>query len=211
MVGVVEDTKYTSLREDVRPGFFDMWTQRPSGLWTVNYVLRTGRSQAEMEPVIRQLVANADARLPVTRFRSQGDEVQNRAARERVFARLLTLFGAFALLLSCIGLHGVMSFAVAQRRGEMGVRLALGAAPVSIIRMVLREVVALTAIGLAAGVLVAYQVGPVVASMLYGVEAGDGGTMALAAALLGLVALGTGFMPAWLASRVDPLKSLSPS
>ena len=210
VVGVVADTKYTSLKENVRPGYIDSWQQRPGGLYTVNYVVRTSRAEGEIEPIIRRIVAGADSRLPVTRFRSHGDELASQAARERVFARLLTLFGAFALLLSCIGLHGVMSFAVAQRRSEMGVRLALGAAPMSIVRMVLGQVARLTLVGLAVGLLVAWRVSPVVDSMLFGIEPGDTGIMALAAVLMSSVALAAGLVPAWKAARVDPLKSLAP-
>jgi predicted permease len=211
VVGVVNDTKYSSLKGDARPGFIDSWRQRPGGLWTVNFAVRTERSKAQLEPVVRRLVANADARLPVTRFRSQGDEIERQAARERVFAQLLSLFGGFALLLSCIGLHGVMSFAVSQRRSEMGVRLALGAAPVSIVSMVLAQVVRLTLVGLAVGLLVAWRVSPVVDAMLFGIESGDAGIMVVAAVLMCAVALAAGFLPAWKASRVDPLKSLAPS
>jgi predicted permease len=211
IIGVVADTKYTSLKEEVRPGYVDSWRQRPGGLSTVNYVVRTSRTEGELEPLIRQLVAGADSRLPVTRFRSHGDELASQAARERVFARLLSLFGAFALLLSCIGLHGVMSFSVAQRRSEMGVRLALGAAPLSIVRMVLAQVLRLTLVGLAVGLLVAWRVSPVVDSMLFGIEPGDAGIMVATAVLMGAVALAAGFLPAWKASRVDPLKSLAPS
>jgi predicted permease len=210
VVGVVADTKYSSLKSDIRPGFIQNWTQRSGGLWTVNYVARTTRSPAEIEAVVRDLVASADPRLPVTRFRSQGDELERQASRERVFAELLTLFAGFALLLSCIGLHGVISFAVAQRRAEMGVRLALGAAPVSIVRMVLVQVLRLTAYGLVVGLVIAWQVSPVVGSMLFGVDPGDPRTMLTAAALMAAVALGAGFLPAWRASRVDPLRSLAP-
>lgn len=148
VVGVVKDTKYSSLREVVSPGFIDSWQQRPGGLYRVNFAVRSTRSTGELEPIIRSLIADADSRLPATRFRSQGDELELQAAKERVFAQLLTLFGGFALLLSCIGLHGVMSFSVAQRRSEMGVHLALGAAPLSIIGMILRQVIRLTAGGL---------------------------------------------------------------
>ncbi len=211
VVGVVADTKYSSLRGEVEPGFLESWQQRPGGLWTVNYVVRTSRSSAEMEAVIRDLVAAADARLPVTRFRSQSDELERQASRERVLAKLLSLFAAFALLLSCIGLHGVISFAVAQRRPEMGVRLALGAAPVSIVRLVLIQVLRLTLLGLAIGVVLAWQVSPVVDSMLFGIDPGDPKTMLSAALLMAAVALAAGFLPAWRASRVDPLRSLAPN
>ncbi len=211
VVGVVADTKYASLKSEVEPGFLESWQQRPGGLWTVNYAVRTPRPPSEMEVVIRDLVAAADPRLPVTRFRSQGDELERQASRERVLAELLSLFAGFALLLSCIGLHGVISFAVAQRRAEMGIRLALGAAPASILRLVLTQVFGLTAIGLAIGLLIAWQVSPVVDSMLFGIDPGDPWTRVRAAILMAGVALAAGFLPAWRASRVDPLRSLAPS
>lgn len=210
IVGVVSDTKYSGLKDAVEPAFFDPWVQRPGGLFSVHYVVRTDGPPMALEPAIRRLVAGVNSGLPVIALRSQRDEIEAQAARERVFARLLTVFGAFALLLSSIGLHGLMSFSVSQRTSEMGVRLALGAAPVSIVTMIMRQVLLLTGIGLGLGILVSLQVGPVVRSMLFGVEPDDGLTIFLASAIMAGVALLAGSIPAVRASRVDPLESLSP-
>jgi predicted permease len=210
IVGVVSDIKYSGLKDAVEPAFFDPWVQRPGGLFSVHYAVRTDGAPLALAPTIRRLVAGVDSGLPVIGLRSQRDEIEAQAERERVFARLLTAFGAFAVLLSCIGLHGLMSFSVSQRTSEMGVRLALGAAPASIVTMILRQVLMLTGVGLGLGILVSLQVGPVVRSMLFDIEPDDRATILLASAVMASVALLAGSIPAVRASRVDPLESLSP-
>lgn len=210
VVGVVADTKYSRLKNAVAPAFYDPWVQRPGGLWTVNYVARVDGTVLDMEAVVRGIVSEADAGLPVSTFRSQGDAIEDQLLRDRVLARLLTVFGGFALLLSCIGLYGVMSFSVAQRNAEMGVRLALGAAPLSIVSLILSQVVRLTAIGLAAGLVVALQVGPSVRALLFGIEPDDRSVLIIAAVAMAAVAVVAGAIPAVRASRVDPLESLAP-
>ena len=207
VVGVVADTKYSSLKEDVDPVFFEPWTQRPGGLWRVHFVAKAADPTADLEAVARAVVADVHPGLPIAAYRAQNDELAAQMARERVFARLLSGFGVFALLLSCIGLYGLMSFFVAQRRAEMGIRLALGAAPLSIVRLVLAQVARLTTVGLAVGLVLAYQVGPAVRSLLFGVEPDDGWTLALTAVAMAMVSLVAGAMPALRASRVDPLES----
>jgi predicted permease len=210
VVGVVADTKYSALRDEVAPAFFDPWLQRPGGLFTINYVIRSETSGAQLERSVRDLVSEIAPGLPVSVFGSQGDEIADQAARERVFARLLTVFGGFGLLLSCIGLHGLTAFTVSRRTREMGVRLALGAAPLSIVSLVLRQVLRLTASGLLLGLVAASQAGPLIESMLYGVDADSASTMAVASVVMVAVALIAGGVPALRASRVDPLESLSP-
>lgn len=207
VVGVVPDAKYSSLKGEVEPGFFDPWTQRPGGLWMVHFVAKAADPSANLEAVARSIVSDVHPGLPVASYRGQNDELAGQMARERVFARLLSGFGIFALLLSCIGLYGLMSFFVAQRRTEMGIRLALGAAPISIVRLVLGQVARLTAVGLAVGLLLAYQVGPAVRSLLFGVEPDDGLTLLLTAVAMATVSLIAGAIPALRASRVDPLES----
>lgn len=208
VVGVVADTKYSSLREDVPPTFFDSFRQRST--FSLHFVLRADVPAAALESRVREIVARADPMLPVTGYRTQLSEIEGAAARERIFARLLGIFGAFALALACIGLHGITAFSVARRTSEMGVRLALGARPVGIVRMVLRQVLGTAAVGLALGLLAARLVGPVVGSMLYGVEPGDASTMTAAALVMASVAVLAGWLPARRASRVDPLAALSP-
>ncbi len=207
IVGVVADTKYSSLKGEVAPAFFDPWTQRPGGLWRVHFVAKAADPTADLEAVARAVVADVHPGLPIAAYRAQNDELAAQMARERVFARLLSGFGVFALLLSCIGLYGLMSFFVAQRRTEMGIRLALGAAPLSIVRLVLAQVARLTMVGLAVGLVLAYQVGPAVRSLLFGVEPDDGWTLVLTAFAMATVSLVAGAIPALRASRVDPLES----
>lgn len=210
IVGVVPDVKYSGLKEEVEPGFFDSWEQRPGGLYSTHFVMRSTRPVGELQRDVRTLVSGIDPGLPVSAFRTQSDDMMAQALRERVFARLLTGFGLFGLLLSCIGLYGLMSFTVSQRISEMGVRLALGAAPPSIVVLVLRQAATLAGLGLAIGLVAALQVGPIVESMLYGVESDDGVTLVAAVVLMFGVALLAGGIPARRASRVDPMVSLQP-
>lgn len=210
IVGVVADTKYSDLREEINPSFYDSWVQRPDGLYATHYVMRSNQPAATLEREVRDIVSGIDRGLPVSAFRTQSDDVINQALRERVFARLLTSFGLFGILLSCIGLYGLMSFSVSQRMSEMGVRLALGAAPESIVGLVLKQVAGLAALGLGIGVLASLQVGPLIEAMLFGVESNDGGTIVAATLLMFGVALLAGGIPARRASKVDPMVSLQP-
>lgn len=209
VVGVVSDVKYGGLRQEIEPAFFDPWLQRPGGLYSVHFVLRTSLAAPVVDRAVRAVVADIDPALPVSDLRSQSDDLRARAARERVFARLLTVFGGFGLLLSCIGLHGLTAFSVAQRTAEMGIRRALGATQPSIVRMVLSRVVVLTTVGLALGLVAALQVGPIIGSMLYGVDARSIPILAVAAVVMMASAVIAGAVPALRAARVDPLESLS--
>ena len=125
-----------------------------------------------------------------------------------MFTRLLTLFGGFALLLACVGLHGVTSYSVARRTPEIGIRLALGAQRSRILWLVLRQVVVLAAAGLAIGLPIAWLTGPVTSAFLFGLDARDPLTIVAAAALMLLVALGAGFWPARRAARMEALAAL---
>jgi predicted permease len=207
VVGVVADSRYDTLRGETTPTFYDPYAQR--GLTSAHVLVRTAIPVDRLEPTIRELVARVDAGLPVTAVRSQSEQIAVTTSRERVFARLLALFGGFALLVASIGLYGVTSFAVSRRRAEMGVRLALGARPPQVLWLVLRSVMVLTGVGLAVGLLAAQLVGPVVESMLYGLAPGDPMTLASAAAIMLAVALGAGFLPARRAARTDALIVMS--
>lgn len=209
IVGVVSDVKYGGLKAEIGPAFFDAWKARPGGLYSAHFVVKSDLPAAGLERSLRETVARIDPTLPVTGLRRQSDDVRAQAARERVFARLLTVFGGFGLLLSCIGLHGLTALSVSQRTSEMGIRLALGATQPSIVGMVLRQVVGLTSAGLVLGLLAALQVGPVVESFLFGVEARSVPILAIAAGVMLASAIIAGALPALRAARVDPLESLS--
>ena len=128
--------------------------------------------------------------------------------RERLLATLSSFFGALALLLTMIGLYGIMSYNVARRRSEIGIRMALGAQRVRVLRMIFGEVGLLVGIGLAAGIAAALAATRLVSGLLYGLKPTDPLTLLLAAALLATVAALAGYLPARRASRLDPMTAL---
>lgn len=202
IVGVVSDAPYRNPREPVPPTLYDAALQR-AGYGGHHIVLRIDAAIAELEPIIRAAVARVDADLPVPSIQSQGQLIAQTTARERVFMQLLTLFGGFALLLASIGLNGLTSYSVNRRRGEIGVRVALGARADQILRLVLRQVLVLSVIGLLVGVPLSLAVAPVIGSLLYGVAPADPISVGFAAAVMVVVALSAGLVPALRAARVD--------
>jgi len=207
VVGVVADTHYESVRSEVVPTFYDPYQQR--GMRAAFFVVRTPVPAAQLERAILDVVARADPGLPVDSLVSQTQQIAASTGRERIFARLLVVFGGFALLVASIGLYGVTSFAVSRRRPELGVRLALGARPVQILWLVLRSVLVVALIGLAVGIAAARLVSPVVDSMVYGIEPTDIFTMVGAALVMLAVAVAAGWLPALRAARTDALIVLS--
>jgi ABC-type antimicrobial peptide transport system permease subunit len=163
---------------------------------------------AQLEPAIREAIARVHHDLPVPELRAQTALIAQTNAREEVFAKLLTMFGGLALLLASIGLHGVTAYSVTRRTNEIGVRVAVGAQPVQVLWLVLRQVVILASIGLAIGVPASLAAGRLVRSLLFGVAPND--TLALAGACFVLlaVALAAGLLPALRAARLDPLVAL---
>ncbi|MEQ9401695.1 MAG: ABC transporter permease [Longimicrobiales bacterium] len=207
IVGVVGDTPYRNLRDPVPPVLHESALQ-VSGYGGHHVVLRYDGPPATVEAGVREAMRRVEAALPVPEFRHQGALIEASGARERAFTRLLSLFGAFALLLAGVGLHGVTAYSVNRRTGEIGVRLAVGAGPRDIVRMILRQVVLLAAIGLLLGVPLALAGGPVVGSLLYGVAPTDPATLVVAAGALLAVAVAAGLFPAFRAARTDPLTAL---
>jgi ABC-type antimicrobial peptide transport system permease subunit len=146
--------------------------------------------------------------MPVYEMKTLAGQLDEILFAERLTAMLSASFGLLATLLATIGLYGVMAFVVARRTKEMGLRMALGAQRASVIALVLREVAALLAVGLAFGVPAAIALGRLVASQLYGVKASDPWTAAASLALLLAVAVAAGIIPARRASRIDPIVAL---
>ena len=207
IVGVSDDVRYDGLRGDVPPTFFDPIAQR--GSTSAHVALRSTTTGPALEQAIREAVARVHPGLPVTELRTQEAQLRRIMNRERVFAGVLTLFGGFALLLASIGLHGITAFSVARKRSEMGIRLALGAKPQGVLRLVLRQVAVLSVAGIVLGMVLAYLATPVVGSLLYDVAPSDPVTLAAAATALLAVALVAGWLPARRAARTDPLEVLS--
>jgi ABC-type antimicrobial peptide transport system permease subunit len=149
-----------------------------------------------------------DRDLPVTDFKTETAQIDETMGKERAFTRLLTVFGALALLLACIGLHGVTAYAVARRTNEFGIRLALGARRSQIVWLVVRQVLILAIAGIAIGVPASLVASPLVSSLLYGLAPRDPVTLVVAGLVMGTVAVGAALLPAHRASRMEALNAL---
>jgi predicted permease len=206
VVGVVADSKYDGIRNDIPPTMLQSFLQRE--MFGMSVVVRVSGSTAPMRRAIEDAVHEVDPSMPVTRYRTQLEQIDETIGKERVFARLLTAFGAFALLLACVGLHGVTSYSVTRRTSEIGIRLALGARRSQVLWLVMRQVLVLAAAGLAVGVPAALIAGPAVSSFLFGLQPNDPTTLILAAVLMVGVAVSAGLLPARRAARMEALSAL---
>lgn len=207
IIGVINDMVYRDRRSPVPSTLYESAFQRAA--WDGYHVfLRTSTPFVRVEPQVRDAVMQVNADIPVSQMRAQAEIIAQTGAKERVFTQLLTLFGGFALLLASIGLHGVTAYSVTRRTSEIGVRVAVGARPDQILWMVLRQVVMLTGIGLAAGVLAALAAAPLIGSLLFGVAPTSPGAIGAAAAVMLVVAVCAGLLPALRAARLDALVAL---
>ncbi len=152
-----------------------------------------------------------DPDLPLTNVSTQLDQIEGRFAQERLFAEACAWFGALALLLACIGLFGLMSYSVSRRTNEIGIRMALGAERLTVMRLVMSESMALVGLGLAAGLVLAFGVSRFVAALLFGVDATDPVTFVAVSFLMLAVAALASYLPANRAARVDPAVALRKS
>jgi ABC-type antimicrobial peptide transport system permease subunit len=153
-------------------------------------------------------VQGIDRDLPLMDVRTQRQQIDATISQQRVFASLTAAFGILALALACVGVYGIMAYAVSQRTNEIGIRLALGARRRQVRGMVLKEAGWLAAVGVVVGVAVALWLGQLVKSMLYGLRPSDPASLVGAAGLLLGVALLAGWVPAMRASRVEPIEAL---
>jgi predicted permease len=204
IIGVVKDAKYNSLRQEqpaiaYLPGAF--------GGASTTFELRTAGPPANLAPAARAVMEKVNPAI-VLEFRTLAVQVAESLARERLLATLSAFFGGLALLLAAIGLYGVISHNMARRRGEIGIRMALGAERRRILRMAMGDVALVVSIGLAAGVGASLAVTRYIASFLYGVTATDARTLAAAVILFGAVAAVAGYIPARRASQLDPMNAL---
>jgi predicted permease len=208
IVGVCADTRYGSLREDPPPIFYLDYRQAPEIDWGMTFVVKTRTSRAAITPLLRRTVASMDPNLPLVDVRTQQEQIDEQLMNEHIFADLTAGFGVLALVLACIGIYGLMAYAVSRRTNEIGIRMALGARAAQVQGMVLREALWMTAIGVVAGLGGALALGKLIASLLYGLKAWDPGTLLAAAALLTIVAVGSTWVPARRAAAVDPSQAL---
>ncbi len=207
IIGIVRDTKYDSVRTPGPPTMYRALGQS-SNISRANVVIRTAGEPLAMSEAVRTAVREIDATLPIQRFTSQTEQIEQRFAQERLFATAYTFFGALALLLACIGLFGLMSYSVSRRVNEIGIRMALGAQRSSVVRMILGEALFLVSVGVVLGIGGALWARKFVASVLFDVSPTDVPTMLGAIGLIVFIGALAGFLPARRASRVDPLIAL---
>jgi predicted permease len=208
IVGVCADTRYGSLREDPPPIFYLDYRQSPEIDWGMTFAVKTRTARAGITPSLRRAVQSVDRNLPLTDVRTQEEQIDALLMNERIFADLTAGFGVLALTLACIGIYGLMAYAVSRRTNEIGIRMALGAQSEQVLRMVLGEAVWMTGVGLVIGLGGALALGRLIASQLYGLKAWDPATLVVAATLLIAVALGASWIPARRAAAVDPSRAL---
>jgi predicted permease len=208
IVGVVKDAKYESLRETPRAMWFVYTEQEQSPDSFNDLVVRVSGEPSTLMGPIRGVIQSEDANLAIAGMTSLGEAVDRSFGQEKLLAKLAASFGVLAVLLASIGLYGVVAYGVARRTNEIGIRMALGARPGSVMSMVLSESLTLVMSGLAVGILAALACGRLESSQLYGVAANDPSTIASAAALLLAVTLAASFVPARRAAFLDPLTAL---
>jgi len=206
VVGVAKDAKYGTLAEEFRPMAYYPLEQRSQAL--SNFIVRFSGSPDSLVPQIRQTIKQVNRNLPIDDVVSLQDHIGRSLVRQKLVARLASVFGLVALLLACVGLYGVMSYAVARRTNEIGIRMALGAQRTNVLWLVLREVLLLVGIGLVIGLGASLATTKTASTLLFGLKPNDPLTITLASILLVVIALLAGYLPARRAARVDPMLAL---
>ena len=207
IVGVVEDAKYSEVKQKVPPQFFMPYRQ-DKALGGMHVYVRTSGDIAQAASAITAVVKRLDPNLPIEELETLHEQVRNNTFLDRMMTTLSAAFALLATLLAAIGLYGVLAYTVAQRTREIGLRMALGAAPGRVRGMVLRQVAIMTLVGALVGLAGALGVAKGAQSILFQMTGADPAVLALSAIALALVALCAGFIPAHRASRVDPMRAL---
>jgi predicted permease len=207
IVGMVKDAKYSEVKDATPPLFFRPYRQSER-VGAITFYVRTSGAPEQIIQTIQRLVANVDSNLPVENLRTMEQQVRDNVFLDRMISTMSAGFAVLATLLAAVGLYGVLAYTVAQRTREIGLRMALGAAPNRVRLMVLRQVGLMTVIGGVVGLIGAVWAGRAAKSILYQMEGYDPLVLAGSVVLLALVALGAGFIPAHRASRIDPMLAL---
>jgi predicted permease len=207
IVGVCADTRYATLRDPSPPQFFMPYVQQ-ANVGGLTYAIRTQLPIAALLPALRRVVQGADRDLPIIDVRTQQEQIDATMQMERLFAALTAGFGVLALALACVGIYGIMAYSVADRRNEIGIRLAMGARPGQVRRMILQESTWLAVTGIGVGVGAALLLTRLVKSMLWAIQPYDPPTMAAGILLLLAVALAATLIPARRAAGVQPMEAL---
>jgi predicted permease len=207
IVGVCADTRYDHMKSPPPPIHFDLYRQLPE-IDGVTFIVRSHLSAATLLPSLRRTVQRIDPDLPISQVRTQQQQIAASMEQEILFATLSAGFGLLALALACVGIYGIMAYAVSQRTNEIGIRLALGAMRGQIRGMVLRETVWLAASGVLVGLVAPLLLIRLIESLLYGLNPGDPITLGGSVLLMAVMAIVAGYIPAHRASKIEPIEAL---
>jgi macrolide transport system ATP-binding/permease protein len=220
IVGVVEDTVYTSPRWKNHMMYFVPMMQRPvswntivpieqdSSLYASAIVLQTERPLNNIEALTQETLASINPNLTVVKFQTLTEQIADRFTDDRMLARLTMLFGALALLLATVGLYGVTAYTVARRTSEIGIRMAVGAERVRVVAMVLRDALTQAGLGLAIGIPTALVCARFIEAQLYEVKGVGAAVLLTSLITLAAAAFLAGFIPAQRAASIDPMKAM---
>jgi putative ABC transport system permease protein len=204
VIGVARDVKQRGIEQSAGPELYVSLDQLGISPATMNVVMRTTLPPAALSGTLERLVRDVDPAVPVVRLRDMDSVFAESIRRPRLLAQLLGAFAGLALLLAAVGTYGVLSFMVTERRREIGIRMALGAARSSVIALVMKQGLQATIIGVIVGLAGAFGVTRLMASLLFGVQPTDAATIAAVIATISIVAGIACWLPAWRASRLDP-------
>jgi len=203
IIGVAGDTKYNTLRREVHPMVYVPVTGGGA-----TFEMRTASSPTALIPAVRRTVNDADSTIPVFGVRTQSQRIDELLSQERLIARLGSCFGGLALLLACVGLYGLLSYEVARRTREIGIRMALGAERGDVLRTVAAQGLRITMVGVVVGIAAGAAVTRFLSSLLFGLKPNDPITFAGVSLILIAVALLACYLPARRATKVDPMVAL---
>jgi ABC-type antimicrobial peptide transport system permease subunit len=207
IVGVAGDIHNANLREPAKPAVYSPYTQEQT-LGRMTFYSRAAVDEKVIAARLRDIVRSLDPDLPVYQLQPMQARIDEITNADRTLALLCTAFGVLAVLLTAIGIYGVIAWTVARRTNELALRMALGALPDRVLRLVLREAVILAGSGIAVGVGLALAASRVVESKLFGVAGRDPLVLTVAVVCTGGMALVAAFLPAWRATRIDPARAL---
>ena len=206
IIGVAADAKFSDVRRPAPPTIYEPYVKHPQGLMT--FAVRTAGDPEALAGSIRDAVAAVDPSVPLFDFWSQRTQIDVAIRQERLFANLVSGFGLLALLLACLGIYGTLSYSVARRTPEIGLRMALGASRRDVIGLMLRESAGPVAVGVIVGIAGVAATARVIQTMLFGVTHYDMPTLLAALAVLVVSALVAAWLPSARASRVEPMLAL---
>jgi predicted permease len=209
IIGVAKNARYDQLTGDFPAIVYLPFAQNLNvPVEEMTFFLRTVGDPLAYADTVRRIVHQADARIPVTNLGTEAAQIDGEMSQQILFARLCSVFAMLALAIACVGLYGTMSYTVARRTGEIGIRMALGAQRGTVVWMILRDVLILVVLGLAISLPAALGASRLLESLLFGVKPGDPGAIAAAVAILLSAALVAGYLPARKASRIDPMTAV---